>query len=208
MLPYVLPKKIGRLIPAIMFATTIATPALGYVDYICNCGAQLIDNSWLLDRPTCGAAPDYLTEYCVLSKSNTSFTYRMPTTAGIPACNLCSCGSKTGTWVAGSNGALTKTTTKTESTSSTRCDWTTEIEAACNSGYYGLYEPDFMIYACEECPWLEDKYGTMIHGMTEYANTSPNITACYIPKEQVETGAWFEDASGDYVITDDCYYVE
>lgn len=198
-----MPKKIVRLIPAIMFATTIATPALAYVDYECGCGSR----SYLYNRPTCYAAPDYLTEYCVVKKTSSSFTYRMPIDAG-PACRLCSCSSYTEDWYDPGGGVLTRTVYTATNTSDTRCDFSERVEGACNSGYYGLEEPDFMAYECSRCPSLEDIDTKTLYGTTPYANTS-DITACYIPKEDfIASEAKFQDATGIYTITDDCYYVK
>ena len=196
------PILIGQFISAIIIATTIATPAMAFKDYKCGCGSH----SDLYNRPTCYAPPDYLTEYCIVSKTNDTFTYRVPDGINTKACSLCWCYGYTDSWRSGTNGALVRTVYTAKDTSATQCDYSYEDEAACNSGYYGLHEPDFMVYACEECPWLEDKYGTMLHGWTEYANTNTDITDCYIRKEDTATGVWFEDDTGQYAITDDCYY--
>ena len=192
-----------------MFATTIATPALGYTDIECNCGPLTEHSSVLYTYPECSRTE---TENCIIIDMDTdNFIVRRESGFNpIYPCSFCDCQSgRAGSWRTTTNGAMIQEIYKGIDTTSFKCDVVVDdVEVACQSGYYDPREPDFMIYECEECPWLEDKYGTMIHGMTEYANTSHNITACYIPKEQVETGAWFEDASGDYVITDDCYYVE
>lgn len=198
-----MPKKIVRLIPAIMFATTIATPALGYVDYECGCGSR----SYLYNRPTCSAAPDYLTEYCVVKKTSSSFTYRMPFSAGINACNLCSCNSYTNDWGGGAGGVLTRDVYTATNTSNTRCDFSYEIEGACDSGYYGLSRQSMTSYTCQKCPSLVDIDTKTLDGTSEYANQYTDITACYIPKEDfIASEAKFQDATGIYTITDDCYY--
>ena len=188
-----------------MFATTIATPALGYVDYECGCGPD----SYLYNRPTCYTAPDYMTEYCVVSKTSSSFTYRMPFSGGMTACGLCSCSSRTGSWGGGSGGVLTRDVYTATNTSDTRCDYSYEIEGACDSGYYGLSRQSMTSYTCKKCPSLEALDAKTLHGTSEYANQYTDITACYIPKEDfIASEAKFQDATGLYTITDDCYYVE
>ena len=97
-----LPKKIGQFISTIIFTTTIATPAMAFKDYKCGCGSH----SDLYNRPTCYAPPDYLTEYCVVKKTSSSFTYRMPFSAGMDACRLCSCNSYTNDWACVVAGTL------------------------------------------------------------------------------------------------------
>lgn len=148
-----------------------------------------------------------MTEYCVVSKSGSSFTYRMPDNyGGLSACAICHCYGDVGEWQNGNNGAIFRQVYSATSTSTLECTTTYSTEVACKSGYYDPREPDFMVYECYECPWLEDKYHTMLHGWTEYANTNTDITDCYIRKEDTATGVWFEDDTGQYAITDDCYY--
>ena len=200
-----MPKKIVRLIPTIMFATTIATPALGYKDFTCGCGSF----SYLYNRPTCYTAPEYLTEYCVVSKTGDSFKYRMPDNyGGLSACSICGCQGDVGSWQSGNNGAIFRRIYTATATSTLVCTASFRTEVACISGYYDPREPDFMVYVCSKCPSLTDIDGKTLDGTTPYANTS-GITDCYIPKEDfIASEAKFQDATGIYTITDDCYYVE
>ena len=198
------PVLIGRLIPAIMFATTIATPATAYKDYKCGCGPD----SGLYDRPTCHTAPDYLSEYCVFDKTSSSFSYRMPdnVAGGMDACSVCWCYGTDGAWQNGNNGAIFRQVSSVTSTSALVCKATYSTEVACKSGYYDPREPDFMLYVCSKCPTMTDMDGKTLDGTTPYANKSP-ITACYIPKEDfIASEAKFQDTTGIYTITDDCYY--
>lgn len=188
-----------------MFATTIATPATAYKDFKCGCG----QDSYLYNRPTCHTAPDYMTEYCVVSKTSSSFTYRMPFSGGMTACGLCSCSSRTGSWGGGSGGVLTRDVYTATNTSDTRCDYSYEIEGACDSGYYGLSRQSMTSYTCKKCPSLTALDDKTLDGTSEYANQYTDITACYIPQEDfIASEAKFQDGTGIYTITDDCYYVK
>lgn len=188
-----------------MFATTIATPATAYKDFKCGCG----QDSYLYNRPTCLTAPDYMTEYCVVSKSSSSFTYRMPDNyGGLSACSICGCYGDVGEWQNGNNGAIFRQVYSATATSTLVCDATYRTEVACKSGYYDPREPDFMVYVCSKCPTMTDMDDKILTGTSAYANTSP-ITDCYIPQEEfIASEAKFQDGTGIYTITDDCYYVE
>lgn len=194
---------------SLIFLTLITTSSYAYIDVVCNCKAEGLRYSHLIGRPMC----DYqTTEYCIVSQTSDTLTYRVPiTNLGAAACQFCGCYDYTSDWTYSntSSGVLTRQSITMQNSSTYRCDYVfNKTEGACSSGYYGLSEPDFMIYECQECPWLYDDKGGMAHGLTEYANKDADITDCYIQESDLR-GMYFEDETGDYLLEGgDCYYSE
>lgn len=120
------------------------------------------------------------------------------------ACVFCGCFGDKGEWEsAGTYGKLKRPITTPYDQGELDCVYNTSYEYSCGDGFYKSGGNAENI-TCTECPYLCDKYDTCMPGLTSYANTADE-TECHVIQAQLD-GMIFEDITGTYIITDDCYW--
>ena len=214
MLPYVLPKKIGRLISTSALWVILGTSAYGAAtEYTCTCGEDYKDwNVIYNSHPTCRNASD---TNCIVSETTNSFVYRSSYEEEETGCTVCGCDEsrypvitewesdpyRTGVvrkpHYVFSGGHLDKYCIVSQYAD----------DVACARGFYMTYydyDTGGTDISCAACPSMMDEYGSLVRGTSTEGNLDP-ITSCYLTPEILGT---FYDIDGTYVLTGNCYYKE
>jgi len=171
--------------------------------YTCNCGPNA--KSIWANLPTCTSSS---TDNCIVSKNANGIVVRTKNaTPYESACTFCGCViNSDNEWTYSENRIVKRPAPTFSNMGSTTCQFTEGYEYACADGSYYTGGTDSTIQ-CAECPWLCDKTNDVcMPGNTTIGNRDP-ITACYLLKAQLEQ-LTLADNSGDYVITDTCYYTK
>lgn len=216
MFPYVLPKKIGRLISTSALWVILGTSAYGAAfEYTCNCGEDYKDwNVVYNNSRKCRNASDTA---CIASETTNSFVYRSSYEHDETGCTVCGCNESyypfnALEWESAPNrtgvvrkphydfigGYLEKSCTVIHYS----------YDFACARGFYMTYY-DFdssggTSIGCARCPSIMDEYGSEAIGTSTEGNLDP-ITSCYLTPASLGT---FYDIDGTYVLTGNCYYKE
>ena len=213
MFPYVLPKKIGRLISTSALWVILGTSAYGAAfEYTCTCGEGYKDwNVVYISFPKCVSS---IATDCIVSETTDSFVYRSSYEQDETGCAVCGCTdahypfnalewesdpNRTGVvrkpHYVFSGGYLAKYCTVSQYAD----------DVACASRFYMTYY-DYDIggtdISCARCPSIIDEYGSEVRGTSTEGNLDP-ITSCYLTPASLGT---FYDIDGTYVLTGNCYY--
>lgn len=207
-IPPFVPNPKGRFFASFALCTIIATPAIcATYEYTCTCGEYTKD-SYYYDYPMC-TSPS--TTNCLVSKTTTSISIRIGYPAGETACNFCGCRPITGNWeyVPNGTGIVQRPTINFINYDEYHCNiGNTTYENGCANGYYNLTYQGYGQYSCTACPeTLISTDGTIMFPSTGSGDGAQynDITDCYIVAAQ-SAGAKFQDNTGLYQITGDCYY--
>ena len=158
-------------------AGTVVTPGVT----VPPIGQQLcfLSNSGAIDINT-GACP-------------TGIVYEADCYADSVACSMCNGTTELTNTTSGIIVATTAYLKGTLSGCNVTCDCeTVSIAYKCQKNFYGSPTGQYDSAACQPCP--ED-------GLT-YTSGAQSITECYLP-----AGSNFEDNTGYYTLTDDCYWI-
>lgn len=181
-------------------AAIFMSSAYASVEYTCNCGHA---TSSVQDiSPQCASSAS---TNCIVSSWENGFTYR----ADYPGyyyeapCITCGCREYNGEWEYYTNNITRRETYSYHETSESICQFTSSYEYGCANGAYyvsGSYEDT----QCTPCPELCDKDDICMPGQTSDGNKN-QITACHLLQIQTE-GLNYQDQTGEYIITGDCYW--
>lgn len=215
MFPYVLPKKIGRLISTSALWVILGTSAYGAAtEYTCTCGEGYKDWNVVYNQyPKCVSSTD---TDCIVSETTDSFVYRSSYEEDETGCTVCGCTDayypfnalewerdpyRTGVvrkphYVFG-GGYLDKYCIVSQYAD----------DVACARRYYMTYydyDTGGTDISCARCPAMYDELGSEFLGTSTEGNLDP-ITSCYLAPAEFGT---FYDIGGTYVLTGNCYYKE
>lgn len=215
MLPYVLPKKIGRLISTSALWVILGTSAYGAAtEYTCTCGEGYKDwNVIYNSHSKCVSSTD---TNCIVSETTDSFVYRSSYEEDETGCTVCGCDESRypviTEWerVPNRTGVVRKPHYTFSGGYLEKFCFVSQYsyDFACARRYYMTYY-DFdtssgTSIGCAECPSMIDELGTEFLGTSTEGNLDP-ITSCYLTPASFGT---FYDIDGTYVLTGNCYYKE
>lgn len=185
---------------------TVGCPVASYatlVTFTCNCGPVGKEYAKESLSGTCRTSSQ---TNCIVSETTDGFVIRMDSgdTGGFAACDICDCPATSETQWTSSGVTAYRTVYTVYNASTYTCDFHSDVETGCASGYYFVTEDltgNKPVPVCERCPGLYDDW-VDCYGESETGNRT-GIGGCYITD-----CANMTDETGTFTIgpNDKCYY--